>query len=68
VLGPELYNRTLTIQAGQVVNSCDVTLATDTGVVNGSVSKSGKPAAGMVAVLVPQRLGLRGIGRYSESA
>jgi hypothetical protein len=66
--GQNYTTEPLTIQAGQVVNSCDVTLATDTGVVNGSVSKSGKPAAGMVAVLVPQRLGLRGIGRYTLTA
>jgi hypothetical protein len=67
-LGRDYTIEPLTIQPGEVVSGCDVTLAADTGVVSGSVSEGNKPAPHMVVVLIPQSFALRENRRYTLTA
>ena len=63
--GRDYTTEPLTVQPGELVSGCDVTLAADTGAVSGSVSKDNKPSVSMVVVLIPQSLALRKIRRYT---
>ena len=67
-LGRDYTTELLTIQAGEVVIGCDLTLAADTGVISGTVSKGGKPAVGMAVVLIPRSVALRKIRSYTLTA
>jgi len=62
--GKDYARQPLVLAVGTVLD-CDIALANDTGSVSGQVTEGDKPAAGLVAVLIPESLELRRIPRYT---
>nr|HEV7955361.1 carboxypeptidase regulatory-like domain-containing protein [Candidatus Acidoferrales bacterium] len=57
--------RQFTMDAGGTIGDCVLTLANDTGVINGQVLNGEKPVPGEVVVAIPQSPSLRQIARYT---
>jgi Carboxypeptidase regulatory-like domain len=57
----------LTLAVGTTLD-CDVTLASDTGTIQGKVTDGEKPARGRVVALIPESKELRRIPRYTLTA
>ncbi|MGD0965798.1 MAG: carboxypeptidase-like regulatory domain-containing protein [Candidatus Acidiferrales bacterium] len=66
--GQDYTAEPLPIESGQVVSDCDVTIATDAGVISGTASNDGKPAAGVTVVLIPRSPEQRKIPLYTQNA
>jgi uncharacterized protein (DUF2141 family) len=62
--GKDYAQQPLVLGVGTVLD-CDVALANDTGSVSGQVMEGEKPAAGLVAVLIPELPELRRTPRYT---
>jgi hypothetical protein len=65
--GRDYASRELTL-AVETTLDCDVTLASDTGTIQGKVMDGEKPARGMVIALIPESKELRWIPRYTLTA
>ncbi len=65
--GRDYASRELTLTVGTTLD-CDVTLANDTGTIQGKVTDGEKPARGMVVALIPESTELRRIPRYTLTA
>ena len=65
--GRDYASRELTLAIESVLD-CDVTLATDTGTIQGKVTDGEKPARGRVVALIPESKELRRIPRYTLTA
>jgi hypothetical protein len=65
--GRDYASRELTLAVGSTLD-CDVTLASDTGTIQGKVTDGEKPARGLVVVLIPESRELRRIPRYTQTA
>ncbi len=65
--GRDYASRELTLAVESVLE-CDVTLASDTGTIQGKVADGEKPARGRVVALIPESKELRRIPRYTLTA
>jgi hypothetical protein len=65
--GRDYASRELTLAVGTTLD-CDVTLASDTGTIQGKVMDGEKPARGLVVALIPESKELRRIPRYTLTA
>lgn len=65
--GRDYGSRELTLTVDTVLG-CDVTLANDTGTIQGKVTDGEKPARGRVVALIPESKELRRIPRYTLTA
>ncbi|MGB6405323.1 MAG: hypothetical protein WBF26_20970, partial [Candidatus Sulfotelmatobacter sp.] len=65
--GRDYASRELTLAVGTTLD-CDVTLASDTGTIQGKVTDGEKPARGLVVALIPESNELRRIPRYTLTA
>ena len=65
--GRDYASRELTLAVGTTLD-CDVTLASDTGTIQGKMTDGEKPARGLVVALIPESTELRRIPRYTLTA
>jgi hypothetical protein len=65
--GRDYATRELALAVGSTVD-CDVTLASDTGTIQGKVMDGEKPVRGRVVALIPESKELRRIPRYTLTA
>ena len=65
--GRDYASRELTLAVGTTLD-CDVTLASDTGTIQGKVTDGEKPVRGLVVALIPESKELRRIPRYTLTA
>jgi protocatechuate 3,4-dioxygenase beta subunit len=67
-LGRDYTYQPLTVDSGNTIGDCTLTLATDTAVIKGQVYDSDKPVPNFVVIAIPQSMALRHIARYTVTA
>ena len=65
--GRDYASSELTLAVGTTLD-CDITLASDTGTIQGKVTDGEKPVRGLVVALIPESKELRRIPRYTLTA